>query len=245
MPRVRRPYMAVKVRSRGAAAPGKKKSTKASKRKSTKRDRGRPSIFSPEIANRICERIASGETLRQVCSDPSMPAKTTVLRWLAQAQRADFRDQYARARELMGDSLAEEVIAIADDDAGDAMSDGKGGQTIDWQNVQRSRLRVDARKWFASKVAPRKYGERVVQELSGPDGAPIVTEQRSWPMPPAEVSAAVRDLVEQAEKAVGVSSPKGATVKDRLRRILESGELIPPQLYAALHASGAKDDGAT
>jgi Bacteriophage Sf6, terminase small subunit-like len=232
--RVRRPYMAAKVRSRAAAA---------RKKKTAKRDRGRPSIFNPKVASEICERIADGETLRQICSDRSMPAKTTVLRWLARAENGEFRDQYARARELMGDSLAEEVIAIADDDAGDVISDGKGGQTLDWQNVQRSRLRVDARKWFASKVAPKRYGDRVMQELSGPDGTPIVTEQRAWPMTPAEVSAAVRDLVERAEKETGVSSAKGATVKQRLQRILESGELIPPQLYAALHG-GAKDDGA-
>jgi hypothetical protein len=232
--RVRKPAGA-KVRKRAAAAPSKKKSPK--------RSRGRPSIFDSETAKRICERIADGETLRQICSDPSMPAKTTVLRWLSRAEHAEFRDQYARARELMGDSLAEEVIAIADDDAGDVVSDGKGGSTLDWQNVQRSRLRVDARKWFASKVAPKRYGDRLVQELSGPDGTPIVTEQRSWPMTPPEVSAAVRDLVARAEKELGLSSEPGATVKQRLQNILESGELIPPQLYAALHGGGT-DDGA-
>jgi hypothetical protein len=231
--RQRRPYMAAKVRPPAAGA--------ATRCKPVKRSRGRPSAFNAAIADEICNRLANGETLRQICSDPSMPAKATVMRWLAQQQRGEFRDQYARARELLGDSLAEEVIAIADDGAGDVIKGGDGGETVDWENVQRSRLRVDARKWFASKVAPKKYGERVAQELSGPGGAPIAVEQRAGQMVPAEVGAAVRNLFDQAERDLKLSDGKGMTMGQRLKRILGSGGLIPPQLYAALHGEGRSD----
>src|SRR5438132_622777 len=75
--------------------------------------RGRPSLFKTSVADVICRRLADGETLRAICSNPAMPAKATVMRWLA--QHPEFRDRYARAREVQADVLAEEVIDIADD----------------------------------------------------------------------------------------------------------------------------------
>ena len=64
-----------------------------------KRKRGRPSRYTPELAAVICERFAEGETLRSVCRDKAMPDKATVLRWLGDKKKADFRDQYAHARD--------------------------------------------------------------------------------------------------------------------------------------------------
>jgi hypothetical protein len=128
--------------------------------------RGRPSRFKPLIAAALLERLADGESLRKVCGDPEMPARATVLRWLAQPEHSVFRDQYARAREVQADVLAEEIIDIADDRAADAIVMGEGGRVVvDHENVQRARLRVDARKWFCSKVAPKKYGDRLVPAI--------------------------------------------------------------------------------
>jgi hypothetical protein len=79
-------------------------------------------------------------------------------------------------------ALAEETLDIADDGRNDWMerNDPKNqGYEFNGEHVQRSRLRVDARKWFAAKVAPKKYGEKVQQELSGPDGGPIQTKGES------------------------------------------------------------------
>jgi hypothetical protein len=80
----------------------------------------------------------------------------------------DFRDQYARAREEQADFLFEQCLAIADDDSGDVtiVTDGKGNavERVDHENIQRSRLRVDTRKWMAAKLAPEKYGDRVMHE---------------------------------------------------------------------------------
>ena len=79
--------------------------------------------------------------------------------WLQ--RHADFMQQYARAREIQAELLAEEIIEIADDSAGDVIIDDEGREQTNHERVARSRLRVDARKWYASKLAPKRYGDRV------------------------------------------------------------------------------------
>lgn len=139
---------------------------------------GRPTVFSDQIATVILVRIAEGESLRAICRDEGMPDRSTVFRWLADPERKNFCDQYASAREYQADSLVEETLEIADDGSNDWMErrgeDGQGeGWRVNGEHIQRSRLRVDARKWFASKVAPKKYGDKQTTELTGPDGKPL------------------------------------------------------------------------
>lgn len=111
-----------------------------------------------------------------------MPGQTTVYRWLKDNE--EFRKKYARAREEQADHYAEEIVAIADEDPATAIQRQRGGEetiVIDGAAVAHQRLRVDARKWFASKVAPKKYGDRLDLEHTGPGGGPIqtVTSQMS------------------------------------------------------------------
>ncbi len=128
---------------------------------------GRPSIFSQEIADKICQRLANGESLRGICRDEEMPGTTTVFNWLAGSDQSfsAFRDQYTRAREIQADALVDEILEISDDGSNDWMArEGKDGEpswALNGEHVQRSRLRVDSRKWFASKVLPKKYGDKV------------------------------------------------------------------------------------
>ena len=154
---------------------------------------GRPSDFTQKIADEICERIADGESLRSICSADDMPNKSTVFKWLA-AHEA-FSDQYARARETQADSLFDEVLSIADDGRNDWM-ERNGQDDAGWQlngeHLQRSRLRVDARKWMAGKLRPKKYGEKLTQEHTGPDGGPIEFKRVSKEQRDAAVSAALR-----------------------------------------------------
>jgi len=136
---------------------------------------GRPSDFTQEIANTICGRLAEGESLRAICETDGLPDKSTVFRWLA--SNLAFRDQYARARELQAETLVDEILEISDDGRNDYMTSmGEGEETLAYrlngEHVQRSRLRVDSRKWFASKVAPRKYGDRI--QLANDPTDPIV-----------------------------------------------------------------------
>lgn len=126
--------------------------------------------FSPELFNTICERIAEGESLIKICQSEDMPSKTSVMRWLDNDELSaahGLRDQYARAREALADVFAEEIVEIADDGRRDYTVDEEGRETVDHDHIARARLRVDARKWAAGKLAPKKYGDRVQQEHSG------------------------------------------------------------------------------
>jgi hypothetical protein len=127
------------------------------------------------MADLICERIADGESLRSVCEDDGMPDKSTVFRWLG--KHAEFRDQYARAREAQADSLFDDILSIADDARNDWMLRKHGGHETWVENgeaLRRSALRVDARKWMAGKLQPKKYGDKITQEVTGANGAPLV-----------------------------------------------------------------------
>jgi hypothetical protein len=137
---------------------------------------GRPSDYSAEMADTICERIADGESLRAICRDDKMPSTAAVCRWLAQHQ--SFREQYAHARETQADALFDEMLDIADDGSNDWMErngkNGERGWVENGEALQRSRLRVDARKWMASKLQPKKYGDKITH---GGDPTSPVTVQ--------------------------------------------------------------------
>lgn len=137
---------------------------------------GRPTDFTQEKADEICVRLAEGESLRTICSDEYMPARSTVFMWLLKHQ--EFADQYTRARELQADTMVDEIPDIADDGSNDWMERlDDEGRKIGWQvngeNIQRSRVRIDARKWVAGKLRPKKYGERVDHTLAGDPENPI------------------------------------------------------------------------
>lgn len=136
-----------------------------------KRKPGRPSSYKLETANEICRRIALGESLREVLKTEGMPERCTVMTWLNRFP--EFQNQYAKAREQQAECWADEIVSIADDGSNDYMERmGKNGETqlvVDNENVQRSRLRVDTRKWLLSKLMPKKYGDlqQIDQKISG------------------------------------------------------------------------------
>lgn len=138
----------------------------------------RHSSFTQEVADIICERIAGGESLRSICRDESMPGTSTVIKWLANDSLASFRAQYTRAREAQADFMAEDILAIADDGLNDTYVDDEGNQRTDHDVIARSKLRVEARKWLAGKMAPKKYGDKITAEMSGPNGGPVETVTR-------------------------------------------------------------------
>jgi hypothetical protein len=126
----------------------------------------RPTDYNQEIADKICEAIADGQSLRSVCSDDDMPNKATVFRWLG--LHKEFSDQYARAREEQAESLADEIVSIADSAGNPLMvedvpllKDGEPVMYADASAVAHARLKVDARKWVASKLKPKKYGDKL------------------------------------------------------------------------------------
>lgn len=113
--------------------------------------------------------------MRSICSDDDMPDKSTVFRWLAIHEA--FRDQYARACDARTDAMAEEILEISDDSSDDLIIDPESGrERMNAEFVARARLRVDSRKWLMSKMAPKKYGDKITQEHQGPDGGPLTVQ---------------------------------------------------------------------
>lgn len=131
---------------------------------------GRASEFTQEVADAICLRLIEGESLRTICKSEDMPAASTVFKWLS--ERPEFSEQYARAREAQADHLAEEILQIADDGENDTYQTDNG-LSVNHDVIQRSKLRVDARKWLAGKMAPKKYGDKIENTLLGPNGGPV------------------------------------------------------------------------
>lgn len=137
---------------------------------------GRPTDYTPEKADEICALLAEGISLRTICLDDDMPSKSTVFRWLR--LHSEFSDQYARAKEESADALTEEMIDIADDGTNDWMERlNAEGQSLGWQvngeHIQRSKVRIDTRKWVASKLKPKKYGEASQVKVVGDPDQPL------------------------------------------------------------------------
>ena len=151
---------------------------------------GRPSVFTQHIADIICVRISEGESLKSITQDEEMPDRATVYRWLA----ADplFCDMYTRAREDQADTLADEILAISDEQPeviavvnrqGELIEHKLDGAFLQWQ-----RNRIDTRKWIAMKLKPRKYGDR--QILAGDSESPIAVQNDAMTI----LAAAVKNL---------------------------------------------------
>jgi hypothetical protein len=122
---------------------------------------GRPSEFTKELGDEICQQLSEGKSMRTVCAAEEMPNASTIFRWLR--TNPEFCNQYARAKEESSDALIEEMLDIADDGSNDFMTITKGDIEYEVENKEvtnRSRLRVDTRKWIASKLKPKKYGDK-------------------------------------------------------------------------------------
>lgn len=123
---------------------------------------GRPSLYSKELAKSFCDQLTLGRSVRQICKMDGMPAMSQIFAWLR--DKPDFQEQYSQARELQAEALADELLDIADDGSNDFMEVlDKQGKAVGWkengESVRRSALRVDARKWVAAKLLPKKYGD--------------------------------------------------------------------------------------
>lgn len=133
--------------------------------------------YSQELASQICEGLINGRSLRSICAPAEMPAASTVCLWLTKYR--EFAEQYAHAREAQADTLADEIIDIADDGTNDWMARHEnrgGGYELNGEHVQRSKLRVDSRKWIAAKLKPKKYGDKTETTHVGDKERPVVLQ---------------------------------------------------------------------
>jgi len=120
----------------------------------------KPSSFTQEIADRICEELIEGRSMRQICSDEGMPNRSTVLRWMD--QNPEFAAKCARAREMQADLMDDIILEVA--------------HNVTPESAAADRVRLSAYQWRAAKLLPKKYGDRVQTEVTGADGGPVQVE---------------------------------------------------------------------
>lgn len=118
---------------------------------------GRPSIWSQEIADRICELMVEGKDMQEICQMDGMPSRATVLRW--QHQRPEFDAQCARAREALAEFELHKLKKLA--------------ENCTEKNVNATRVKLNHYQWRVMKIAPRIYGDRAQVEVTGANGGPM------------------------------------------------------------------------
>lgn len=165
---------------------------------------GRPSVYSEAIVSEICTRLSLGEGLIRICNDEHMPHRVTVFRWLDDPRHEDFRNRYARAREVQADSLFDEMEQIADDGSNDWMEKkDRNGDTIGWmvngEAVARSKLRLEDRRWRAGKLRPKKYGEATLLKVGDHEGNAIPSQLTDVAAGVAALLAVAKDRKEKGE----------------------------------------------
>ena len=140
--------------------------------------------YNGEIAARLCERIATTpQPLAAICEDPDMPGIATVFRWLR--DHPDFREMYVIAKQEQVEILMDECFEIVDDTSNDLIVTADGRKIPNPVAVQRAKLRVNYRKWIASKLLPRKYGNNAQLDAAAPppppppeEGGYVLTKER-------------------------------------------------------------------
>lgn len=136
----------------------------------TKHPGGRPTTYTQDLADLICERLALGESMRTVCAPDDMPAMSSVFKWLR--EHKEFSEQYARAKEESTDAMAEDLLYISDTPLMGEIRTIKPDGSVEIKQDEmlgHRRLQVDSRKWLMAKMKPKKYGDKLDMTTNGKD----------------------------------------------------------------------------
>ena len=164
--------------------------------------------YNADIAARLCARIATTpQSLAAICEDPDMPGIATVFRWLR--DHPDFREMYVIAKQEQVEILMDECFQIVDDTSNDLIVTADGRKIPNPVAVQRAKLRVNYRKWIASKLLPRKYGNNAQLEAATPPPPP--------PPPNAGLPVLTKEML--------------LHLQERRRRALEADRLHNPHTF--------------
>ena len=129
---------------------------------------GPHTTMTPFLVKSFLDRVANGESVKSICRDASMPCSATIHNWLRDVP--EFREGYARAKEMVGEALAEQIIELADELPG-SYFDAEGNKRVDAAHVAWTKLRIESRRWLASKLKPKVYGDKT--QVTGEDGGPV------------------------------------------------------------------------
>ena len=139
-----------------------------------------PIRFSQDLFDVICDKIASGRSLRSICDDEGMPTVSGVMKWLS--DKPEIVEQYTRAREIQAETIFDELLDIVDDASNDWMLSNKpdsASWSVNGEHISRSRLRWDARRWHLSKMIPKKYGDKTHTDITS-NGNTIAVPPIKW-----------------------------------------------------------------
>lgn len=166
---------------------------------------GRPSKRTDEVIQRILDGLSAGTPLTVICDAEDMPGITTVWEW----QKGDeaLSEAIARAREAGWDRIAMDALAIADGSDRDTIAFERAGQMVeipDKEWILRTKLRVETRLKLLAKWDPKRYGDKVTQEITGKDGGPVRTSHQ---IDPATAQAILERTEQAASVAAGVQPP--------------------------------------
>lgn len=121
---------------------------------------GPPTVRSQELADEIVESLMEGFSMIQICNRPHMPNRSTILRWMNDDN--DFATRCAQARELQADLMDDMIMELINNTTP--------------ETSKADRIKLAAMQWRAEKLKPKKYGNKVAQEISGPNSGPIQHE---------------------------------------------------------------------
>lgn len=130
----------------------------------------RPTIYTEELANKICDQLADGKSLSKICRAEEMPNRVTVYRWLAADD--EFCNRYRGARQAQTETFLDDILDIADDGINDTIVDEDGNERVHHDHIRRSDLRIKTRMWIMERMAPSKYGKFIEPESNGEDDEP-------------------------------------------------------------------------
>ena len=137
---------------------------------------GRPSVYTEEMAQEICDRMTCGESIRSITGNSAhLPASSTVYLWIAR-DTCGFSERYVKAFNSRAVKLAEDILDIADDSSRDVVVREDGTESANSEFINRSRLRVDSRKWLLSKMSHTRFGDKVEKQADGSSSVSLQVE---------------------------------------------------------------------
>ena len=161
---------------------------------------GRPTKYTIELGNEIARRISKGESVKKICKADDMPSAATIFNWLLDEDKKEFLDQYEKAMNNKAEMMFDELLEIAD----------KKGK-----DVMRARLRIDTRKWYLSKVLPKKFGEKL-DLTSGGDKLGNTIDTKRHPEDVEAVKAFEKQLEQnRQQRAIKEAEAKGDIIKPK------------------------------
>ena len=139
---------------------------------------GRPEIYTDKLADEFCARLStSNKGMHSICKAADMPSYRTVFKWIND-KKLGFSHKYAQAKELQAEFMRDEIIEISDESSNDTIETESGKKIANNEWMQRSKLRVETRKWLMSKMAPKGFGDSSKLDISVVKDLPIFSDPK-------------------------------------------------------------------